>query len=338
MDYDIFELGDLALQRGGVLRGAKLAYKTYGAPDAKRTNAIVVPTAYGGTHVDNEWMIGPGKALDTDRYFVISPNLFGAGLSSSPSNTPEPQGRGAFPEVTVYDNVFAQQALVRDLLGMRKIALVTGFSMGGQQTYHWACAFPELVERIAPICGSATTAQHNIVFLDGIKAALTCDPAFRDGWYDAPPVTGLATVARVWAGWGLSQTFYREERWRAHDFASRDACVQSWYLDSFGAADANNLLAMLWTWQHADVGAHPSYGGDAAAALAAIRARAVVMPSATDLYFPPEDSELEVAAMRDATFSPIPSVYGHAAGGGSNDADNAFISGKIAQLLAETAA
>ncbi|WP_240437509.1 hypothetical protein [Sciscionella marina] len=89
-DYEILEIPDFRLAHGSTLRPARLAYKTYGSLNAERSNAIVYPTWYSGRHWDNEWLIGPGMALDPERYFIIIPNMFGNGLSSSPSNTPAP--------------------------------------------------------------------------------------------------------------------------------------------------------------------------------------------------------------------------------------------------------
>ncbi len=323
-DYEIFDAGDLALQHGGVLRDAKLAYATYGTLDADGANAIVVPTAYGGTHRDNLWLIGPGRPLDPERYFIVSVNLFGGGLSSSPSTTRGAQAAAGFPHVSVYDNVEAQRRLVIDRLGVRSIALVVGFSMGAQQAFHWAAAHPDRVRRIAPLCGSARTAEHNIVFLDGIRAILELD----DG------EAGRRAVGRAWAAWGQSQTFYREERWRKLGFATRDAFVEEAYARSFARADSYDLLAMMWTWRHADIGAHPAYDGSTDRALAAIAARAIVMPGATDTYFPPEDSALEVAGMPNAELAVIPSGNGHQAGGGGDPDDNAFVESHLRRLLA----
>jgi homoserine O-acetyltransferase len=316
-----------------MLHEARLAYTTHGTINADRSNVVVFPTAYGGTHLDNEWMIAAGMALDPARWFVVCPNMFGNGLSSSPSNA-EPDQRGSrFPNVTVYDNVFAQRALL-DHLGVDRVALAVGFSMGAQQAFHWGAAFPDRVDRIAAICGSAKTAEHNIVFLDGIAAALTADAAFADGSYTAPPVRGLEAVGRVWAAWGLSQTWYREEQWRDRGFASREDFVREWYVGGFGGSDANDLLAMLWTWKHADVGAHEAYANDVGRALAAIRAKTLALPCLTDLYFPPEDNALEVAQMPNAKLRTIPSIWGHAAGGNSNPADSAFVNAAVAELLA----
>ena len=335
-DFARFALGDFPLQSGAILRDATLAYATCGTLDAQRRNVIVIPSAYGGTHADSTWLIGPGKAFDPARYFIVATNMFGNGLSTSPTNAAGGQRGPDFPNVTVYDNVEAQYRLVVEHLGARSIALVAGFSMGAQQSFHWGARAPELVERIAPFCGSARTAEHNIVFLDGIAATLRADAAFAGGRYTQPPRVGLEAMARVWAGWGLSQTFYREEAWRKMGFLSREAFVEDAYVASFGAGDANNYLAMLWTWRNADVGAHARYAGDTKAALAAIAARAVVMPAQTDLYFPPEDNAREVAAMPNAELAIIPTINGHASGGGFDDADSAWIASRLRELLARS--
>src|SRR3954454_13544832 len=210
-DYAIFELGNFTLQRGATLRGAKLAYKTYGTLNAQKDNVIVYPTWYSGQHYENEWLIGSDMALSPNEYFIVVPNMLGNGLSSSPSNTPPPYDRARFPNVTLYDNVKLQHRLVTEKFGIERLRLVVGWSMGAQQTYQWGAMYPSMVERIAPFCGSARTSRHNFVFLEGVKAALTADDAFQEGWYERQPTKGLRAMARVYAGWGFSQAFYREK-------------------------------------------------------------------------------------------------------------------------------
>lgn len=334
-DYEIFELGDVSLQSGLIYRKARLAFKTYGTLNADKSNAILYPTSYGAQHYDTEWMIGAGRALDPSRYFIIIPNMFGNGLSSSPSNTPPPFDRNRYPHFTTYDNVLCQHRLVTERFGLERLALVVGWSMGGQQTFHWGALFPDMVERIAPICGSAKTAPHNFVFLEGVKAALTADPMWQDGWFAEPPIRGLRAMGRVYAGWALSQAFYREELWRTLGHPSlEDFLVSSWE-GNFLRRDANNLLAMLWTWQHADISANPRFQGDLAAALGAIRARALVMPGETDLYFTVEDNLRELRHMPNAELRPIPSIWGHRAGNPvQQPADAKFIDDALRELLA----
>jgi homoserine O-acetyltransferase len=334
-DYHIFEAGDVVLQSGITLRGAKLAYKTYGELAPDKSNIIVYPTSYGAQHYDTEWPIKPGNALDPGRYFIVIPNMLGNGLSSSPSNLSLPFDRGRYPNVTMYDNVRLQQRLMAEVFGATRIKLVVGFSMGGMQAYHWGALFPDMVERIAVICGAARCAPHNFVFLEGVKAALTTDAAYRDGWFWETPVRGLRAVARVYAGWGLSQAFYREEVYKTIGYSSlEDFLVSSWeggFLDN----DANDLLAMLWTWQHADISRNPLYVGDFKAALAAIKALAFIMPSQTDLYFTVADNALEVASMNHAELRTIPSIWGHRAGNPvANPTDFRFLDQALKELLA----
>jgi homoserine acetyltransferase len=199
-----YPLGDVVLQSGATLWQAKVAYTTYGTLNGARDNVVLIPTFYAGHHTDVELMMSPGRAIDPAKHFVIVPNMLGNGLSSSPSNTPPPLDRAAFPRVTVYDNVICQHRLVTERLGIERIRLVTGFSMGAQQAFQWGALFPEMVAAIAPICGTACTSPHNFVFLEGLKAALTADAAFNDGWYGEPPVKGLIAFARVYAGWVLA--------------------------------------------------------------------------------------------------------------------------------------
>lgn len=335
-DYEIFELGDLALQRGATLRNARLAYKTLGTLNAAKDNAIVYPTWYSGQHYDNEWLVGRGMALDPDKYFIIIPNMFGNGLSSSPSNTPEPYNAARFPRVTAYDNVRAQHRLVTEHFGIEHLRLVTGWSMGGLQTFHWGALYPDMMDLLAPFCGSAKCSRHNFVFLEGVKAALTADDAFRDGWYVDKPQKGLRAAARVYAGWGFSQAFYREELdIKTLGYSSLEDFLVAFWEGFFLDRDPNNLLAMLWTWQNGDISANELYNGDYKAALGAIRAKTYVMPGQTDLYFPPEDSRNEVDNMPNARFVPIPSIWGHFAGGpGTNPVDIKFLDDKLKELLA----
>ncbi|GLY75427.1 alpha/beta fold hydrolase [Actinoallomurus iriomotensis] len=330
-DHEIFELGDLALQRGGTLPGARLAYATYGVPGRA---AILFPTWFAGTHEANEWLIGPGRALDTDRYFVIAPNLFGNGLSSSPSNTPPPFDRARFPQVTMADNVAAQYRLVTEHLGVDRLALVLGASMGAGQAYQWAVGHPEMVERLASITGSSHTSPHNQVFLEGLRAALTADSAYAGGDYTEQPRAGLRAFSRVYAGWGLSQAFYWERVHERLGFATLEDFITGVWEANFAGWDANDLLAMMWTWQHADVGRTPGFDGDTVAALASVKARALLLPSRKDLYFPPEDEEWSARHLPDAEVRVIPGIWGHLAGGGADPEAAAFVDAALRDLLA----
>ncbi len=333
-DYEVFECGDVVLQSGMTYRGARLAYKTFGNLNAGKTNAIVYPTSYGAQHYDTEWIIGPGRPLDPEKFFIVIPNMFGNGLSSSPSTTPPPFDKGRYPHFTLYDNVILQHKLLTEVLGVGEIALAVGWSMGAQQAFHWGALFPDHVRRIAAICGSARTSVHNRVFLEGVKGALCADPNWRDGYFAEHPVRGLRAMGRVYAGWALSQAFYRERVYERIGYASlEDFLVHNWE-GNFLRRNGDNLLAMLWSWQNADISANERYGGDFGRALGAIQARALVMPCRHDLYFTPEDSAIEVSQMPNAELRVIESIWGHRAGNpASSPEDDAFINEALFELL-----
>ena len=333
-EYEVFNAGDVTLQNGAVLASATIAYATYGRLNKARDNVIVYPTFFCGTHAENQWLISEGRALDPSRYFIVVPNLLGNGISSSPSNSVIARG-AKFPFVSVYDNVKLQYRLLTELFDVRRLALAVGWSMGAQQAFHWGALYPDYVERIAPFCGSARTSRHNFVFLEGVKAALKADKDYNGGDYREPPIEGLKAVGRVYAGWGFSQAFYRHEcDIKSLGFSSLEDFIVGFWEGFFTRVDANNLLCMLATWQGADISANTTYCGDFAKALGSIKARSLVMPCETDLYFPPEDSEIEVGLMPNAELRVIPSIWGHSAGAlGLNKIDVAFIDQAIKHLL-----
>ncbi len=334
-DYEIFDLGPLTLQRGLTLPKAHVAYKTYGTLAADKSNVILYPTSYGAHHTDIDWLIGSGRVLDPERYFIVIPNQFGNGLSSSPSNLAEPFGLGRNPVFTHWDNVQAQERLLRERFGITRLALVYGWSMGGQQALHWGALFPDRVSAICAVCTSARTSPHNTVFLEGIRAILTADGAWRDGRFVERPVRALRAFGRVYAGWAMSQAFYREALWSKIGFASlEDYLVRAWE-GNFLRRHAEDLLSMIDTWTQSDISDNALYGGDLAKALAAIEARAIIMPSTTDLYFTVADSAAETKLMRQAELRPIESIWGHRAGNPIQEpADEAILRQAVRELLA----
>lgn len=330
----IFEAGDVALQSGATLRGARIVYTTYGTLAADRSNVIVYPTSYAAQHTDIEWLIAPGRILDPSRYFIVIPNMFGNGLSTSPSTLDPSPERARYPGVTTYDNVMVQRRMMREVFGVERVKMVYGWSMGGQQAYHWAALFPQAVERVCILCSSARTSEHNKVFLEGVRGALTADEAYQDGWFQRQPTRGLRAMGRVYAGWAISQTWYRERLYLQQGFGSLEEFLVGAWENNYLKKDANNLLAQLWTWQQSDIAANDLYRGDLDAALRAITCPALVMPGDHDLYFQVDDNRIEVARMARARLLPIPSIWGHRAGNPwQNPADERFIAAAVNEFL-----
>jgi homoserine O-acetyltransferase len=333
MDHEVFTLHDFELQSGDVLPEARLAYKTYGELNANADNVVVLPTFYTGSHMRNEGFFGPGRAIDPVRHFVVSINMFGNGISSSPSNTPPPFDAASFPRITLYDNIRAQYRLLTEGLGVNRIALVTGWSMAGCQSFQWGAQYPDFVGAILPFCASAKTSEHNIVFLEGVKAALQADAVYADGSYSEPPIKGLKAFGRVYAGWAFSQTFYRQQMYRLKGFDSAEELLQDWERDHLDW-DANDLLCKLWTWQQGDISANPLYRNDFKAALNAITADTIVIVCDNDLYFRPEDNQLEIEHIIGGELRIYRSPWGHCVASPGNDPEfERYLDQAILELL-----
>lgn len=334
MSEGIFLADEFVLQSGVTMSGVQLVYKTHGTLNEKRDNAILFPTWFSVHHTTLEWIIGPGRALDPERHFIITVNILGNGKSTSPSNAAGPFARAAFPLTTVLDNVRLQERMLRELWDIDHLYAVVGRSMGAQVAFQWASYFPTKVPRMLTLCGSARTSPHNYVFLETIKKGIMLDPAFCGGEYVEQPSGGLDLMKTIYDSWVVSQTYYRRGMHLSERFPTTRA-----YLDRpFEGVprDANNVLAQIATWQNADISRNERYEGDFVSALKAIRARAIVMPSRSDLYFPPEDSEIEVAHMPNAELRVIESCWGHRSGApGGDPVDTAFIEQGIRDLLAD---
>jgi homoserine O-acetyltransferase len=328
----VFELGDLPLQGGAVLPDARLSWKAHGALSPERDNVILYPTSFSVHHGDVEWLIGRDGVLDPTRWFVVQVDMFGNGLSSSPSNNP------AYPMLlSMGDNVLAQKRLLEEQFGVTRLACVYGWSMGAQQAYHWGAMFPDMVERIIVNCGSARTAPHNKVFLDGLMALLQAAPEYKgEGRFHSKPHAALRAFGRVYAGWALSQEFYRESLYReAFGVETLEQYIEQIWDGRFASRHGSDLHAHLMTWRHADISDNPQYGGDLAAALSAITARVLLMPGASDLYFRVADNAAELPHLMHAELVPIPSDWGHVAGNPQrNPADAAFLKAKVRAWLA----
>ncbi len=332
-DYSHFGLDNFELQSGVVLPDAQLAYKTYGELNASRDNVVVLPTFYTGSHMRNEGFFGTGRAIDPARHYVVSVNMFGNGISSSPSNTPSPFDAANFPDITLFDNIFAQYRLLTEELGVEKIALVSGWSMAGCQSFQWAAQYPNFVNAILPFCASAKTSEHNIVFLEGVKAALQADATYDGGNYTSPPVKGLKAFGRVYAGWAFSQTFYREQMYRLKGFDTAEALLQDWEQDHLDW-DANDLLCKLKTWQQADISANDIYQHDFKAALNAIKAETIVIVCDHDLYFRPEDNQAEIEHIIGGELRVYESSWGHCVASPGNCAEfETYLDQAISELL-----
>jgi homoserine O-acetyltransferase/O-succinyltransferase len=330
-----FVIANFRTESGVTLPQARVVYGTYGHLNAAKDNVVLLPSHYLADFHGYEWLIGPDHALDTSRLFLVATELFGNGHSSSPSNTPEPYHGPRFPVTTIRDNVEAVHRLLTEELHITHVRAIIGFSMGAQQAFQWAVSYPTFADRIVATSGTAKTYPHGFVRLEGQIAALTADAAFQNGDYTSPPTKGLEAFAVVWTAWLFSQEWWRKELWRegAKAGTTFESVLQDFRTNFIPGADANDLILQMRTWERHDVGATPGFSGDVARALGSIKVPLLYMPSETDLYFPIGDARYEAAFIPGVSLVPIPSLWGHTAGAGSNPADEKFLNETIGRFL-----
>ncbi|HEY9826227.1 MAG TPA: alpha/beta fold hydrolase [Stenomitos sp.] len=338
MSVGCFTLPNFRLHCGKVLPEAQVVYATYGELAPDRRNAILYPTSYGAQHHDIEWLIRPDGILDPTRWFIVICNMFGNGLSSSPSNCADCGLAEQGFWFSHFDNVRAQETLLRSVFGIEELALIYGWSMGAQQAYHWGVCYGDRVARIAALCGTARTTAHNRIFLESLRTALTADPAWTGDRFIAIPERGFRAFARIYASWAASQAFYREGLYYSLGYTSlEDYLARAWEAN-YRKRDPHNLIAMLDTWLHCDVGAMETESNltpeaqqeHYIQALQSISAQTLILSCATDLYFTPEDCEAEAQLIPHATHQVIPSIWGHRAGNPyQNPEDEQWIRSRI---------
>jgi homoserine O-acetyltransferase/O-succinyltransferase len=311
---EIFELGDFQLSTGVTLPNAQLAYKTHGSLSAAKDNVILFPNFLGGSPEALESWIGEGRPLDPRKYFIILPGHFGLAPSSSPSNTPQPFDRGAFPAVQIADDVIAQQRLLNEKFGIQELQLVLGWSVGALQTYEWAVRFPHMVKRIASIAGAPRPSPWTRLWLSTVlEEPLTSDPGWSNGFYtDAQAVqAGSRRMAHKTALTLPPHGFYREgkETWRCIGFASVDDFISRFWEAFWLAQDPNNVITQARKARSAD----PSAGGNMAVALSRITAKTFVIAFTGDPMFPPEECKVDAERIPNAQFREISTAFGHLA-------------------------
>jgi homoserine O-acetyltransferase len=330
-----FVIANFKTESGVTLPQARIVYGTYGHLNAAKDNVILLPSHYMADFHGYEWLIGPGKALDDSKLFLVATEMFGSGHSSSPSNTPEPYHGPRFPVTTIRDNVEAVHRLLTEELKVTHVRAVIGFSMGAEQAFQWAVSYPKFEDRIVATSGTAKCYPHGVVRLEGQIAALTADAAFMNGDYKTPPTKGIEAFSVVWTGWLFSQEWWRKEMWRegAKPGTTFGNVLENFRKNFIPGADANDMILQARTWEKHDVGTTPGFGGDVEKALKSIQVPVLYLPSETDLYFPMGDARYEAGFIREVRLKPIPSLWGHPAGAAPDEADGKFLNETIGEFL-----
>ncbi len=269
------DLGDFRLESGASIDNCRVGYRTFGSLNAGKSNAIVFPTWFGGTTKDLVELIGPGKLIDSSKYFVIAADALGDGVSSSPSNS-ERQAHMKFPALAIRDMVNSQHQLVKDILHIPHLRAVMGISMGGMQTFQWMVAYPGFMDCVIPIVGSPKLTSYDLLLWQSGIHAIQADANWKGGDYTSPPEAGLRTLADI-DGLAIRTPAYRVAHTKPEEFKKYLDAQETNTIHGF---DANNWIRQAQAMMGHDV-SRP-FGGDMAKAAAAVKAHVLVVAGLQD--------------------------------------------------------
>jgi homoserine O-acetyltransferase len=330
--HQLFGEGDLRLESGEVIKDFSISYVTHGKLNEKKSNAILMVTALGGNHHRIDFMIGPGKALDPDKYFIICTDAIGNGLTTSPSNS-KAQARMSFPRFAIRDMVESQYRLLKEKFGIDHVVAVVGPSMGGMQALQWGVSHSDYMDALVAMVPLARTPAWSVAVVEATRKAIMNDPAWKDGNYDAPPEKGV----RLWRDIlnllsARTPDMYAAQFKNGTDVLPWMEAQETAVLKGF---DANDYICQTWAYERHDVGTTPGFGGDTAKALASIRAKTLILTGTKDLLNPeiePLEAGKNIVGVKMLTISPG-TVTGHASAGGFNPADVEFLNREAATFL-----
>jgi len=295
-------LGDFKLESGVVLQDCRIGYRTIGALNSAKTNVILVPTWAGGTSRELLGSVGPGKLLDSSRYYIILADALSNGVSSSPSNSAR-QPHMHFPKITIRDMVNTQHELLTRVLHMDHVRAVLGISMGGMQTFQWMVAYPGFMDKAAPIVGSPRLAPYDLLLWQTQIDAIENDPAWHGGDYQKNP----ARVAEYEFGALLLTTPDHYNRVTRREEALKLIAQAKSASDG---SDANDKIRQSEAMMSLDVSA--PFGGSMERAAAAVKAKVLVVVSKFDHTVTPGPAT-DFAHLLHAEFLELTSDCGHLA-------------------------
>jgi homoserine O-acetyltransferase/O-succinyltransferase len=330
--HQLFNEGDLKLESGEVIKDFSISYVTHGTLNAKKSNAILMVTAVGGNHHRIDFMIGPGKALDTDKYFIIATDAISNGFTTSPSNS-KAQPRMQFPKFTIRDMVESQYRLLKEKFGIDHVVAVVGPSMGGMQVLQWGVSHPEMMDGLVAMVPLAKTPAWTVAVLETTRRAIMLDPAWNGGDYTAIPEKGV----RLWRDILNLLAARTPDMYQAQFKNGMD--ILPWMTQQEDAAmkvfDANDWIYQTWAYEKHDVGTTSGFNGDTEKALGSIKAKTLVLIGTKDLLNPEFEPQAAARAIKDVrvvTISPG-TVTGHASAGGAIPADVEFLNREAGAFL-----
>lgn len=332
--HQSYLLGDLKLESGETIKDFSISYVTHGTLNADKSNAILMVTAIGGNHHRIDYLIGPGRALDPTKYFIICTDAIGNGLTTSPSNS-KTQARMKFPRFNIRDMVSSQERLITEKFGIKQLVTVVGASMGGMQALQWAVSYPDMTQSVVPIIPLGRTPAWTTGVLEMLRQSIMADPRWAGGNYsaDAPPEQGM----RLWAGW-LSGVIVRTPGYQESLYPNAQdeiAYLKKVEDSGWSRMDASDWIYQSWAYDQHNLGTTPGMNGDYHRALKSIRAKTLILAGSGDLLNPEYEAKEAAHYIPDVRYVAINSQrpMGHVSGAGISAPENELQNREIGAFL-----
>jgi homoserine O-acetyltransferase len=335
-EHLVANLGDFKFESGEVLKDFKVSYVTHGKLNKAKSNVILAMQFFGGDHHGYDFLIGPGKALDTDKYFIIATDFIGNSVIRQDVTTgPTNSGlKMEFPAYNVRDSVNVEYKLLKEYLGFDHVLAVIGASIGAMKSYQFALSYPTYMTAAIPIAGAAATNPKTRWVLNNMMDIIALDSGWNGGNYETNPAAGVQVAFAEFAGYLYTDRFFSQN---VRTPEQRRAFRKFWHdlLSVQVPEDARDIYSQLRMWADYNLGDTPGFGGDTQAVLRTIKARVLLISMKEDLLFSNEDIALVKNSIPNVTHVEVDSLYGHLACIGADPEATKVMDREIARFLAK---
>ena len=309
-EHQFAQLGDLKLESGEVIPNFRMSYVTHGKLNAARDNAILFQHGFAANHHLFDHMIGSGRPLDTDKYFIVCPDALGA-TQTTFEHTTSPSNSGLamkFPFYKDRDMVNAQYRLLTEALGITHLVAVTGVSSGGEDSIQFAVSYPRFMDAIIPVVGGALWSKNGRLRTESVLSMLDSCKGWDGGHYSENPQHCATHAMQIWA-----QYFYTPEWWNvyadtAEAYTRWRETIGAYYID---VQDARDVYYRIRAFYGGWIGDTPGFGDDLGKALGSIRAKTLFIYNPQDQFSQPSHVEAQLKMIPGARAVAIDSIAGH---------------------------
>lgn len=331
--HQVANLGDFKFENGDVIKDFKVSYVTHGKLNKDKSNAILVMQPFLGDHHLHDFLIGPGKALDTNKYYIVATDFIGnSGLQQDITTGPTNSGlKMDFPRYTILDSVNAEYKLLKEQMGISRMLCVLGPSIGAMKSFQFAVSYPSFIASAVPIMGSPVTSPRMRWVLNNAMDIMAMDSGWQGGNYEVNPTGGLVTALTAWLPYVYTEKYFAEKlriTQQQRDFR------KGWF-GLFNSQDARDVYYQMRMWAAFNIGDSKGFAGNAQAALKSIKTPMLLLTVKDDLMISAAEVAFSKSSIPNLNHVEMATTSGHEACCGSDQEVNKTMNREIAAFLAK---